>query len=263
MQLSELLIIESKAIQLIRKTGLWMLEQRVKPMDIEIKTPNNLVSYVDKESEKKLVEGLSVLFPEAGFIAEEGTGEKADVWNWVIDPLDGTTNFLHGVPIWCISVALCYNKKAVIGIIYDPNQDQCFHAVKGNGTYLNDTPIKISSQTSLRDALLVTGFPYDDFGREDQYISLFRALMKNTRGIRRLGSAALDLAWVACGRFEAFYEYGLNPWDVAAGVVIIEEAGGTVTGFHDGDPIFDEDILASNSYIHKELRKIIQIHFTV
>jgi myo-inositol-1(or 4)-monophosphatase len=108
---------------------------------------------------------------------------------------------------------------------------------------------------------LVTGFPYDDFGREEQYISLFRALMKNTRGIRRLGSAALDLAWVAMGRFEAFYEYGLNPWDVAAGVTIIEEAGGTVTGFHDGDAIFEEDIMASNGHIHQELRKIIQEHF--
>lgn len=262
MQLSELLSIESQAIQLIQQTGLWMLEQRVNPKEIEIKTPNNLVSFVDKESEKRLVAGLSNIFPTAGFIAEEGTGEKADEWNWVIDPLDGTTNFLHGVPIWCISVALCHNNKAVLGIIYDPNQDQCFHAVKGNGAYLNDMPIKTSDQNSLRDALLVTGFPYDDFGREEQYISLFRALMKNTRGIRRLGSAALDLAWVAMGRFEAFYEYGLNPWDVAAGVIIIEEAGGTVSGFHNGDPIFEEDILASNGHIHQELQEIIKEHFT-
>jgi myo-inositol-1(or 4)-monophosphatase len=263
MQPNELLHIENQAIQLIKRTGQWMLEQRVKPIDIEIKTPNNLVSFVDKESERQLVAGLSEIFPLAGFIAEEGTGERAEVWNWVIDPLDGTTNFLHGVPIWCISVALCYNQEAVIGIIYDPNQDQCFHAVKDNGAFLNDTPIHVSHQTSLRDALLVTGFPYDDFGREEQYISLFRALMKNTRGIRRLGSAALDLAWVACGRFEAFYEYGLNPWDVAAGAIIIEEAGGQVTGFHDGHPIFEEDILASNTHIHQELRKIIQLHFTL
>ncbi|MEN9333937.1 MAG: hypothetical protein RLY35_1117, partial [Bacteroidota bacterium] len=118
MQLNELLQIENQAIQLVKRTGQWMLEQRVKPMDIEIKTPNNLVSFVDKESERQLVAGLSEIFPLAGFIAEEGTGERAEIWNWVIDPLDGTTNFLHGVPIWCISVALCYNQQAVIGIIY-------------------------------------------------------------------------------------------------------------------------------------------------
>ncbi len=257
----DLIAITTKAETLIRETGNWMKSQRVSASEIEIKTPNNLVSFVDKESERRLVEGLSQIFPEAGFIAEEGTGERAAVWNWVIDPLDGTTNFLHDVPIWCISVALCHERKAVIGIIFDPNKNEMFVASKGNGCFLNGQKIQVSQRDLLADSLLVTGFPYDDFGREEQYIGLFRSLMKKTRGIRRLGSAALDLAWVACGRFEAFYEYGLNPWDVAAGVILVEEAGGQVTGFHDGDPIFEEDIIASNGVMHEELKSLTQTFF--
>jgi myo-inositol-1(or 4)-monophosphatase len=238
-----------------------MKTQRVNANEIEIKTPNNLVSFVDKESERRLVEGLKEIFPQAGFIAEEGTGEKAEEWNWVIDPLDGTTNFLHDVPIWCISVALCQGNEAMIGIIFDPNKDEMFVASKGNGCFLNGKKIQVSERSHLSDSLLVTGFPYDDFGREEQYIGLFRSLMKKTRGIRRLGSAALDLAWVACGRFEAFYEYGLNPWDVAAGVILVKEAGGNVSGFHSGDPIFEEDIIASNGHVHQELKSLTQVYF--
>jgi len=248
-------------VQVVKETGQWMLSQRVAVNEIEIKTPNNLVSFVDKESERRLVAAFQAIFPKAGFIAEEGTGEKADEWNWVIDPLDGTTNYLHGVPIWCISVALCHFQDPVLAVIYDPNKDEMFSALKGQGAWLNGHRMSVSSQTVLRDSLLVTGFPYDDFGREEAYIGLFRHLMKETRGIRRLGSAALDLAWVACGRFEAFYEYGLNPWDVAAGCLLIQEAGGAVTGFHEGHPIFEEDILASNGKIHEELRNRIQRFF--
>lgn len=250
-----------QAEKLIRATGHWMKTQRVNANEIEIKTPNNLVSFVDKESERRLVEGLKEIFPQAGFIAEEGTGEKAAEWNWVIDPLDGTTNFLHDVPIWCISVALCQGSEAMIGIIFDPNKDEMFVASKGNGCFLNGKKIQVSERSHLSDSLLVTGFPYDDFGREEQYIGLFRSLMKKTRGIRRLGSAALDLAWVACGRFEAFYEYGLNPWDVAAGVILVKEAGGNVSGFHSGDPIFEEDIIASNGHVHQELKSLTQVYF--
>ena len=248
-------------VQRVKEVGKWMLAQRVAVDEIEIKTPNNLVSFVDKESERKLVEAFKQIFPEAGFIAEEGTGKRAAEWNWVIDPLDGTTNFLHGVPIWCISVALCQNQDPVLAVIYDPNKDELFTAVRGQGAFLNGQPMKVSSQSVLRDSLLVTGFPYDDFGREEAYIGLFRHLMKETRGIRRLGSAALDLAWVACGRFEAFYEYGLNPWDVAAGCLLVQEAGGQVTGFYQGHPVFEEDILASNGKVHSELKERIQRFF--
>jgi myo-inositol-1(or 4)-monophosphatase len=259
--MTELIQLTKQAESLIRETGIWMKSQSVNAHEIEIKTPNNLVSFVDKESERRLVEGLSSIFPEAGFIAEEGTGERAPIWNWVIDPLDGTTNFLHDVPIWCISVALCNAREAVIGIIFDPNKDEMFVASKDNGSFLNGNRIQVSQRNILYDSLLVTGFPYDDFGREEQYIALFRSLMKKTRGIRRLGSAALDLAWVACGRFEAFYEYGLNPWDVAAGVILVHEAGGQISGFHSGNPIFEEDIIASNGQIHEELKSLTQKFF--
>jgi len=209
-----------QVIQQSIEIGTWMKQQtNVHENVAELKTENNLVTYVDKESERRFVEVLSKLLPEAGFIAEEGTGNKNDIgYNWVIDPLDGTTNFVHGVPVWCTSIGLCYGNKAVLGVIYDPNTNECYSAYEGGGAYLNDQPISVSKIEKLGQSLLATGFPYDDFGRQEAYINLFKALMHQTRGMRRLGSAALDMAWTACGRFEAFYEYGLNPWDVAAGL---------------------------------------------
>lgn len=225
----------------------------------EIKSANNLVTYVDKESERRLVEGLHRLLPEAGFVAEEGSGEKIEGgYNWVIDPLDGTTNFVHRVPVWCISIGLCYGKDPVAGVIHDPNSSETYSAWLGGGAWLNDKSIHVSSIEQLDASLLATGFPYDDFGREEYYIALFRALMRETRGMRRLGSAALDMAWTACGRFEGFYEYGLNPWDVAAGTIIIREAGGRVSEFNGGnDPVFGDDLICTNGKIHDALSQVI------
>lgn len=260
----ELSQLTRKVVDLSKEIGKWMKEQTdVHESTAEIKTVNNLVTYVDKESERRFVEGLSLLLPEAGFVAEEGTGtKKENGYNWVIDPLDGTTNFVHGVPVWCTSIGLCYNKEAVLGVIYDPSKDECFSAYEGGGAYLNDHRIQVSPIRELQQSLLATGFPYDDFGREEAYIQLFRDLMHHTRGIRRLGSAALDMAWTACGRFEAFYEYGLNPWDVAAGTIIVQEAGGRVTGFNHGNaPIFGEDIVCSNGHIHGALNAVISKYF--
>ncbi len=229
----------------------------------ELKTENNLVTFVDKESERRFVEVLLKLVPDAGFIAEEGTGTKNEYGlNWVIDPLDGTTNFVHGVPVWCTSVALCDGPTPVIGVIYDPSSNECYSAFEGGGAFLNDKKILVSKIDILQQSLLATGFPYDDFGRENAYISLFRELMKQSRGMRRLGSAALDMAWTACGRFEAFYEYGLNPWDVAAGTIIVREAGGVVSEFNGGlDPVFGMDLICSNGFIHKSLSEVVQKHF--
>jgi myo-inositol-1(or 4)-monophosphatase len=221
---------------------------------VESKSLNNLVSYVDKGAEQQLVEGLSVLLPGAGFIAEEGTGTRGPGENWIIDPLDGTTNFVHGVPCYCISVGLMRDEEVVLGVVLEVTRDECFTAWKGGGAFLNNTPIRVSQRSTLQESLLATGFPYDDFGREAQYMELLRALMHNSRGIRRLGSAAADLAYVACGRFEAFYEYGLNPWDVAAGALLVKEAGGVVTDFRNGrEWLFGEEIVASNGNIHAEL----------
>jgi myo-inositol-1(or 4)-monophosphatase len=223
------------------------------------KSANNLVTHVDHVSEDRLVEGLELLLPEAGFIAEEGSGEQKERFNWVIDPLDGTTNFVHGVPCYCISIALLDGTEPLLGVVHEVTRDERFTAWRGGGAYLNGLPIRVSERTQLQDSLLATGFPYDDFGYEQEYMDLLRELMHRTRGIRRLGSAAADLAYVACGRFEAFYEYGLNSWDVAAGVLLVREAGGQVTGFRPSkDPVFDEEILASNNAIHNELLEVIE-----
>jgi myo-inositol-1(or 4)-monophosphatase len=229
----------------------------------EVKSENNLVTYVDKESERRFVEGLSALLPQAGFVAEEGTGERnMGGLNWVIDPLDGTTNFVHGMPVWCTSIGLCDGIEPILGVIYDPNTDECFSAFQGGGAFLNGKRISVSGVMAVQQSLLATGFPYDDFGREEAYIELFRKLIRGTRGLRRLGSAALDMAWTACGRVEGFYEYGLNPWDVAAGAVIVKEAGGIVTEFNGRDNyIFGEDLVCTNGHLHEEMLRIIQQYF--
>jgi myo-inositol-1(or 4)-monophosphatase len=251
-------------IDLSKSIGNWMKEQTAVHEHIaEIKSENNLVTYVDKESERRFVEGLRELLPEAGFVAEEGTGERnASGLNWVIDPLDGTTNFVHGMPVWCTSIGLCDGIKPILGVIYDPNTQECFSAYAGGGAMLNGESIHVSSIASLQQSLLATGFPYDDFGREEEYIQLFRKLIRGTRGLRRLGSAALDMAWTACGRLEGFYEYGLNPWDVAAGSIIVQEAGGIVTEFKGGDNfIFGEDLVCTNGLIHAEMLGEIKNYF--
>jgi myo-inositol-1(or 4)-monophosphatase len=221
---------------------------------VSSKSANNLVTHVDHTAEDRIVEALEKLLPNAGFIAEEGSGEQGTGLNWVIDPLDGTTNFVHGVPCYCISIALVDGTEPLLGVVHEVTRDERFTAWKGGGAYLNGKPIRVSARKELQDSLLATGFPYDDFGYEAEYMDLLRELMHRTRGIRRLGSAAADLAYVACGRFEAFYEYGLNPWDVAAGALLVEEAGGTVTDFTNGDDwLFGEELVASNGHIHTEL----------
>jgi myo-inositol-1(or 4)-monophosphatase len=245
-----------------REIGGWMKTQRIAEGTAETKSYNNLVTHVDKESERRFVEILSALVPGAGFVAEEGTGNpSADGLNWVIDPLDGTTNFVHGMNIWCTSVALVQDHHPLVGVIFDPNTDEMYTSHLGGGARLNGHPIRVSGVSVLAESLLATGFPYDDFGREDRYFNLLKALTHTTRGIRRLGSAALDMAWTACGRLDGFYEYGLNPWDVAAGTLLIREAGGVVTTFGGGDdPIFGEDLVCTNAEIYaglmSEIRKI-------
>ena len=247
-----------------RVVGAWMKEQTLIAGQEELKSHNNLVTYVDRQAEHRLVQALLAIEPGAGIIAEEGTGApNVGGLNWVIDPLDGTTNFIHGLPLWCISIALVDGTEPLLGVIHDPNSNECFTAVAGGGAHLNQEKIHVSSPRELLNSLIATGFPYDDFGREKSYMQLLQSVMHTTRGVRRLGSAAIDLAWVACGRFEAFYEYGLNAWDVAAGALIVREAGGTVTGFSPStDPIFGEEILASNGAIHDELLRQVHLYFS-
>ncbi len=219
---------------------------------VEHKGFNDLVSYVDKEAERLIVDKLSLILPEAGFITEEGTNNtRQDQFNWVIDPLDGTTNFIHGLPIFSVSIALMEYEEVVLGVVYEVNRHECFYAMKGGGAYCNDTPIRVSNAETLAASLIATGFPYYNFEQIDKYLEVLKFLMHSTHGLRRLGSAAADLCYVASGRIEGFFEYNLNSYDVAAGALIVQEAGGTVTDFAGGgDYIFGRKIVATNTQIH-------------
>ena len=220
---------------------------------------NDFVSYVDKGSEKMLVEKLSAILPEAGFITEEGSSvKKGKKLCFVIDPLDGTTNFIHGLKLYAISIGLLdENNEPVAGVIHVVGGNEVFTAWKNGGAWLNGKRINVSAAAKLSDSLVATGFPYNDFERLDNYMQLLTWLCKNTHGIRRLGSASIDLAYVACGRFDVFFEYGLNPWDVAAGIIIVREAGGKVSDFSGNEKnLSGDEIIAANSDIYAEFLKI-------
>lgn len=224
---------------------------------IEIKERNHLVSYVDKQSEQQLVDKLSKIVPEAAFLAEEATvAYEVKDWQWIIDPLDGTTNFLHALPFFSISVALQYQGKTVLGIVHAVMQNETFYSFGQQEAYLNKKRISVSPTLHLEDSLLATGFPYYDFDHIDAYLAMIKPLMLQTRGLRRFGSAAMDLAYVACGRFDGYFEYSLSPWDVAAGAFIVQQAGGLVSDFSAGnDFVFGKEIIAANPRIYKYLIK--------
>jgi myo-inositol-1(or 4)-monophosphatase len=254
--------IHQEAIILIKDVGEFIRKEaeNFDTNKVEHKGFNDLVSYVDKEAEKRLVEGLGQILPESGFIAEEGTSnKKGEVYNWIIDPLDGTTNFVHGLPVYSISVALQQNEEIVSGIVLEINRDECFEAVKGSHSKLNGKPISVSKNIDLSQSLIATGFPYNDFDKMDDYLSILKYLMQNSHGLRRFGSAAVDLAYVACGRYEAYFEYNLNAWDVAAGAFIVKQAGGQVSRFNgDDDFIFGREILSCSPKVYDELLTILQ-----
>lgn len=222
---------------------------------IEHKGLHDLVSYVDRESEEQLVRGLQQLLPEAGFITEEGTvAQEKKSLVWIIDPLDGTTNFTHGLPFFAISIALLSGDDLVLGLVLESNREECFTAVRGGGAFLNGQPIHVSSIQSLNESLLATGFPYYAFDKMPQYLEVLGYFMKHSQGMRRIGSAALDLAYVACGRFEGYFEYNLNSYDVAAGALLVQEAGGMVSDFQGGNNfVFGREILAANPKVHAEM----------
>ncbi len=237
--------------------------KNLKASDVKSKGLHDFVTYVDKTSEKKLVKDLRKILPSAGIIAEENQAyQKSQLYNWVIDPLDGTTNFIHGVPIFSISIALMKGDEVVSGVVSEVNLHEYFYAWKDGGAFMNGHPIQVSQANKLTDSLLATGFPYHDFDRLDQYIEVLKYLMRNSRGVRRLGSAAVDLAYVAAGRFDGFYEYGLNSWDVAAGVILVKEAGGNVCDFSGKDNfIFGNEILATNPGVYDEFLELIKHNF--
>lgn len=254
-----------KVVSLTKSTGEYIQIQskQLDQKNIEVKGSHNYVTYVDKTAEAMLVEGLRKILPEAGFIAEEDTETtRGAKFNWIIDPLDGTTNFIHKVPVYCVSIALMEDQEIVVGVIYEINLKECFYAWIGGDAMLNGTKITVSKNNNFDTALIATGFPYYDYGWMDDYLKVFREMMEATSGLRRLGSAAADMAYVAAGRFEGFYEYGLHPWDVAAGVLIVKQAGGTVTDFKGGNnAVFGKELICGNINVHREMLTIISKYF--
>jgi len=258
--------ITKQVVQLSKTVGYFIKNEvnKLDKDDIEEKGIHNLVTYVDKQSEKQIVKELGIILPEAGFITEEDdTLIRSTSLNWVIDPLDGTTNFIHRIPLYAISIALMDGDEVILGVIYEINLKECFYAWKGSPAFLNGNEIHVSTTTNLDNSLLATGFPYYDYSMLDPYLDLFKELMQTTRGVRRLGSAAVDLAYVACGRFELFYEYGLQSWDVAAGALIVKQAGGKVTDFTGNNNfVFGKQLIASNKHTHIEFSKKISHYFS-
>jgi len=251
--------------EIAKQAGAFIRQERksFSPDKIEYKGLNDMVSYVDKNAEKIIVSGLEKLLSEAGFITEEKTTTKVgERYNWIIDPLDGTTNFIHGVPTYSVSIALKEYDELVSGVVYEVNLDECFYASKDAPAYLNGSEIRVSNIDTLGKSLVATGFPYYDFEKQAAYIELFTELMRSSHGLRRLGSAAVDLVYTACGRFETFYEYNLNAWDIAAGVLIVRQAGGEVVNFSGRSEVMDtRELLATNGKITAEMLNIIQKYF--
>ncbi|MFK7934692.1 MAG: inositol monophosphatase family protein [Saprospiraceae bacterium] len=254
-----------ESCRVVTRAGKYMLDElgKVQSESIETKSINSLVSYVDKTAEEMLVDGLRKVLPESVFLTEEDTVENQEgEWQWIIDPLDGTTNFLHQLPCFAVSVALRYRQKTVLGIVYEPSRNECFYAWEGSGAFVNNRSIRVSSTTTLSESLIATGFPYYDYEQLSQYFKVLEHFILNTRGVRRFGSAAVDLAYVAAGRFDAFFEYSLQPWDVAAGAFIVQEAGGIVTDFSgENDYLFGQQMLAVNASLHANILDVVQREF--
>ncbi|MDQ3132310.1 MAG: inositol monophosphatase [Acidobacteriota bacterium] len=250
------------AIETAREAGQILLEKFGKKIDIFFKGDINLVTEADLASEKLIIEKIRSYYPKHQILAEE-SGESIAVidgdkrWKWIIDPLDGTTNFAHGYPCFCVTIALELDGEIVVGATFDPTRNEMFSAEKGSGATLNNRQIHVSDTEKLANALIVTGFPYN-FKEKESFGKHLTDFLFYSRGVRRDGSAAIDMAYVACGRFDGFWEEGLNPWDVAAGKLFIEEAGGKIT-YYDGSPfsVYAPPICASNTLIHDEMIEVL------
>lgn len=239
-----------------RRAGHLLLEKFGRKIEISKKGDINLVTEADLASEALIIEQIRIHHSQHSILAEE-SGESVQIgdsrWKWIIDPLDGTTNYAHGYPCFCVTIALEHKGKLVIGVTYDPTRDEMFAAEERQGASLNNKRITVSETSELSEAMLVTGFPYD-LSRRDYLARTFERFLFGSRAVRRDGSAAIDLAYVACGRFDGFWEEGLNPWDVAAGVLMIREAGGMATDYAGGPvDIYTPPFCCSNGRIHSEM----------
>ena len=249
------------AIQAAMEAGRLLRNSVGKVKSIETKKGNvrDLVSEIDRASEATIIGIIRQRYPDHGFLAEESGGsDHATEYKWVIDPLDGTINFLHGVPVFCVTIALEHRGEIIVGVTYDPNHDELFTAEKGSGAYINGKRLYVSQTGKLINSLLVTGFPYDIARNPDHAVERFVSFLMEGRGVRRLGSAALDLAYIATGRFDGYWEVSLNPWDMAAGILLVHEAGGKVTDFSGGQAsIYKRQIAASNGIIHDAMLQVL------
>ncbi len=244
------------AIRAARAAGDVIIRQidHVQDLPVTKKSRNDFVTEVDKHAEIAIIDTLRNSFPNHAFLAEE-SGQKGDSpYLWIIDPLDGTTNYLHGFPQYAVSIALQHKGELVQAVVYDPLRQELFTASSGDGAMLNNRRMRVSKQRTLEGALLGTGFPFKEQDRLDEYLDSFKALFPMTAGIRRAGAASLDLAYVACGRLDGFWELGLKPWDMAAGALLIKEAGGIISDFEGKDKYLEiGDIVAGNPEIHEEI----------
>jgi len=249
-----------KVIQISKEAGEIIREGFGKNFLIEYKTNlSNLVTEIDKKSETAIINFIRKEFPNHAVLAEEsGEHKTSSEYLWVIDPLDGTSNFAHGLPIFAVSIGVQKNGETICGVVYDVMRDEIYSSEKGSGSFRNGQRLQVSTNDDLRKSMLVTGFPYDITENPDYAIERFIAFLKSARAVRRLGSAAIDMCYVAAGVFDGFWEVYLHPWDVCAGKLLVEEAGGMVTDF-DGTPmnIFNEQILASNGKVHPEMLRVL------
>ena len=229
-------------------------------LTVQSKSPNDFVTEVDRAAEQAIIEVLRDAFPGHGILAEEsGESGPESEFTWIIDPLDGTTNFIHGMPQYAVSIAQTKNGVLEHAVVYDPNANELFTASRGSGAFLNDRRIRVSRRTRLNEALIGTGFPFRQFDNVDAYLAMFKELTQKTAGIRRPGAAALDLAYVAAGRLDGFWEMGLSPWDMAAGVLVIQEAGGLVSDLSgEGNHLTTGNVVAGTPKIFGQLLPIIQ-----
>jgi myo-inositol-1(or 4)-monophosphatase len=236
---------------------------RIDRLPVITKEKNDFVTEVDRNAEQLIINTLKQAFPDHSIMAEESGKSGAGDYQWIIDPLDGTTNFLHGFPQFAVSIALKHKNKLILGVVYDPLRQELFTASAGDGAYLNNRRIRVSKQMGLQGALLGTGFPYKDQQHIDTYLAMFKSLFPDTAGIRRAGSAALDLAYVACGRLDGFWEIGLSAWDMAAGALLIREAGGIITDFSAEENYLEKGhVIAGNPKVFNQMLKALDPHIT-
>ncbi len=248
-------------IDLAIKVGDYIFKNAEKKKQLRYKGEIDIVTQFDKKSQDMIIAELAKKYPRYGILSEEGIRCNADaLLKWIIDPLDGTTNFAHGLPIWTISIALEVEGNILLGVVYDPTRQEMFFAIKGNGAFRDQKRIKVSGVRKLGRALLVTGFPYDIRTSSENNLSHFADFAVRAQAVRRLGSAALDLCYTACGRFDGYWEIKLSPWDQAAGSLILAEAGGRITDFKGNKfDIYGDEVLGTNRLIHHQMMEVLRL----